>query len=115
VVDVVTAVGAGYREGPADAPVELGSTADRAVADAFVEFYRVGARTGDIDRQTHRHIVRATVDMDIAQAGPESTPDEDRDVLTALCLGIWNPETDEHAKLNAIAGFVVAWYRAGLA
>jgi hypothetical protein len=115
VVDVVTAVGAGYREGPADAPVELGSTADRAVADAFVEFYRVGVRTGDIDRQTHRHIVRATVDMDIAQAGPEGTPDEERDALAALCLGIWNPETDEHAKLNAIAGFVVAWYRAGLA
>jgi hypothetical protein len=115
VVDVTTAVGAGYREGPANAPVQLGSFVDRAIADAFVGFYATGAATGDIDRQPHRHIVRATVDMDLAQAGPADTTDEQRDVLAAICLGIWNPETDEHAKLNALAGFVVAWYRAGLA
>ena len=115
VVDVVTAVGAGYRKGPADAPISLGSVADRAVADAFVGFYRLGASTTDIDRETHRHVVRATVDMDLAQLGPAGTSDAARAVLTAIALGIWDPEQDEHAKANALAGYVGSWYRAGLA
>jgi hypothetical protein len=115
VIDVVTAVGAGYRLGPAEAPVALASTADGAVADAFAEFYRVGARTNDIDRQPHRHTVRATVDMDLAQLGPAGTGETERDALTAVALGIWRPGLDEVAKLDALAGFVGRFYRAGLA
>jgi hypothetical protein len=115
VIDVLTAVGTGYRMGPANAPVTIASFADRAVAEAFVDFYRVGVRTTDIDRQPHRHVVRATVDMDLAQLGPAGTSDEARDVLAAISLGIWRPDMDEHAKLNALAGFLGRWYRAGLA
>jgi len=39
--------------------------------------------------------------------------DKARATLASLCLGAWEPGFDEHARRNAIAGFVVRWYAAG--
>jgi hypothetical protein len=68
-----------------------------------------------LDREMHRHTVRSTVDGDFAQFEVVGVGESARETLTSLCLGAWDPASDEHAKLNGIAGFLVRWYREGLA
>jgi hypothetical protein len=40
--------------------------------------------------------------------------DAGRDTLAWIALGVWRPGLDEVSKLNALDGFVVPWYGAGL-
>jgi len=116
VVDTIATVCAGYRKGPAtDSPLGISFDIDVAVAREFVDRYLNGIPPAVLDREMHRQTVRSTVDGDLEQFDVVGVGEPARETLTSLCLGAWNPDTDEHAKLNAIAGFVVRWYRDGLA
>jgi len=114
VIDTLTAVAAGYRKGPADAPPAMAAYADKAVADGIVELYKVGDSSPVVGRRMARPAVRATVDFDLRQLGPDETGDEEREVLMCLCLGLWDPDRDTFAVRDGIAAFVGRWYRAGL-
>ena len=116
VVETIATVCAGYRKGPAtDSPLGIPFDADVEVAREFVDRFLNGAPPAVLDREMHRHTVRSTVDGDLEQFDVAGVGESARETLTSLCLGAWNPDADEHAKLNAIAGFVVRWYRDGLA
>jgi len=114
VIDTLTAVAAGYRKGPADAPPAMAAYADKAVADGMVELYALGDRSPVVGRRMARPAVRATVDFDLRQLGPDETGDEEREVLMCLCLGLWDPDRDTFAMRDGLAAFVGRWYRAGL-
>ncbi len=115
VVATIAAVGRGYRSGPASIPrfLTLAFDADQAVADALVERFGDGTPPAGVDRDARRRNARATVDMNLAQAGV-AAGDAARTTLTSLVLGTWDPDADEKARVNAIAGFLVPFYRAGL-
>jgi hypothetical protein len=116
VVETIATVCAGYRKGPAtDSPLGIPFDADAAVAREFVDRFLKGVPPAVLDRQMHRNTVRSTVDGDLAQFKVVGVGESARETLTSLCLGAWDPAADEHAKRNAIAGFVVRWYREGLA
>lgn len=115
VVATITAVGAGYRKGPAADPgFGLPFDADAEVAPELVRRFATGDRGTPLDLRMHRPQVRATVLMNLEQNGFAGVNETVKETLTSLSLGSWNPDTDEHAKANAIAGFVVLWYRHGL-
>lgn len=114
VVDVVTAVAAGYRQGPADAPPSMADFADRQVAEAFAEIYATGDLSPIVGRRMARPVVRATIDFDLRQLGPADTGDAEREILMGLCLGLWDPDRDTFAQRDGLAAFVCRWYRAGL-
>src|SRR5689334_13497839 len=61
VVAVLTALGAGYRQGPAHPPSWLHVDVNGPIAEGMVERYATGERAHDIDRSTHRPQVRAAV------------------------------------------------------
>ena len=114
VVDTIAAVAAGYRMGPAsDAGFGPPFDTDAAVAPELVHRYATGDRGSPPDRGMHRPQVRATVLMNLDQMGLGGVGDTVAETLTSVSLGSWNPDTDEHAKRNALAGFVVRWYRDG--
>ncbi len=114
-VEAIAAVCAGYRKGPgADSPLAIPFDADLEVAREFVDRFLKGVPRAVLDREMHRGTVRSTVDGDLEQFGFTDVGEPARATLTSLCLGAWEPGADEHAKRNAIAGFVVRWYRAGL-
>jgi hypothetical protein len=115
-VAVLTAIGAGYRQGPATPPSWLRVDVDGPIAAGMVERFATGDRAHDIDRSTHRSQVRATVGFNLDQlAGELPVGDAERDVLTSFCLGSWDPALDQNAERNGIASFVVPWYLAGRA
>lgn len=115
VVATIATVGRGYRQGPASIPkfLSLAFDADQAVAEALVERFADGTRPAGIDRESHRHVARGTIDMTLLQLGIEADADA-RTTLTSLALGTWDPDADEKAKLSAIGGFLVAFFKAGL-
>jgi hypothetical protein len=115
VVATIVAVGLGYRKGPASDPGFLPVTldVDELVAIGLAERLREGVRPAELDREAHRTTVRATVNINLDQLGIDANATV-RDTLTSLALGSWRPGLDEHARRNALAGFLVAWYRAGL-
>jgi hypothetical protein len=116
VVETIAAVGAGYRKGPAgDSPLGLPIDVDAEVAPELVRRYVTGDQAALLDLRVHRPTVRATVDMSIDQLGLGAAGETVRATLTSLTLGSWDPATDEVAKRNAIGGFIVRWYRDGLA
>jgi len=115
VVAVLTAIGTGYGEGPAQPPAWLQVDTAGPIAEAVVERFATGDRAHDIDRSTHRPQVRSTVNINLDQLGGESTGDAERDVLTSFCLGSWDPAMDTNAERNGIASFVIPWYLAGRA
>ncbi|HEV7734540.1 MAG TPA: hypothetical protein VGR62_20370 [Candidatus Binatia bacterium] len=114
VVETLAAVGRGYRKGPASIPkfLHLAFDADQAVAEALVERFADGTRPAGIDRDPHRHVARATVDMNLLQLAVEADADA-RTTLTSLVLGTWDPDADEKAKLNAIGSFIIPLFKAG--
>lgn len=116
VVAAVVAVGLGYRKGPASDPGFLTVTidVDELVAQELVERLSKGVRPAEMDREMHRSTVRSTVNVNVAQLGVDAN-DTVRATLTSLALGSWRPGFDENARRNALASFLVAWYRAGLA
>lgn len=114
VVDVVTAVAKGYREGRASAPPWLRFEVDSALAEGWVERYETGDRSPGPDRTMHRSQVRWTVVFNLEQLGLASTTgDAERDVIASLCLGAWNPATMTQAERDGAASFIVRWYRDG--
>lgn len=113
VVNVTCAVAAGYRKGPAIAPVQFASLADRDVADGFAEAYRLGDRSPGPDRASHLGSVRRFVDFDFEQVGPPDVGDPERDVLARIALGIWRPGVDEPSQKHMFVGPVCRWYRDG--
>jgi hypothetical protein len=114
VVAVLTAIGAGYRQGPASPPAWLRVDVDGPIAAGVVERFTIGDRAHDIDRSTHRPQVRATVVFNLDQLAPHaSIGDAERDVLTSFCLGSWDPAMDANAERDGVATFVVPWYLAG--
>jgi hypothetical protein len=116
VVDTIAAVGAGYRKGPApDPPFPIAIDLDAEVANELVDRFAQGDRSPLLDRTIHRPTVRATVDYNLEQLGLPRVGEVVRATLTSLCLGSWDPATDEVARRNALAGFFVRWYRDGLA
>jgi hypothetical protein len=116
VVEVLTAIGTGYRQGPANPPAWIRFDVDGLIAEGVVERFETGDRAHDIDRATHRGIVRNTVDFNLDQLpGGGSTGDAERRAITSFCLGSWDPSMDENAERNGIASFVVPWYLAGRA
>jgi hypothetical protein len=115
VVAVLTALGAGYRQGPASPPSWLRVDVDGPIASGMVERFATGDRAHDIDRSTHRPQVRATVGFNLDQLSGTPVGDAERDVLTSFCLGSWDPAVDQNAERNGIASFVVPWYLAGRA
>ena len=116
VVEAIATVCAGYRKGPgSDSPLGIPFDADREVAREFVDRFLKGAPRAMPDREMHRGTVRATVDGNLEQAGLTDVGEMARATLTSLCLGAWEPGFDEHARRNAIAGFMVRWYEAGRA
>jgi hypothetical protein len=116
VVAVLTAIGTGYRQGPASPPSWLRVDVDGPIAAGMVERYATGDRAHDIDRSTHRSQVRATVGFNLDQLASDTlVGDAERDVLTSFCLGSWDPALDQNAERNDIASFVVPWYLAGRA
>jgi len=113
VVDAITAVGAGYRKGPAsDPPFGFPGNVDVLVAREFVDRY-VDGDHAVLDRAVHRPTVRATVDFNLTQLSRNDLGETGRATLTSICLGAWDPAADENAKRNAIASFVVRWYCEG--
>lgn len=113
-IDVVTRVAMGYREGPADAPPAMAAYANRAVADGFAEIFATGDLSPVVGRRMARPVVRATIDFDLRQLGPDETGDAEREVLMGICLGLWDPDRDTFAQRDGLAAFVCRWYRAGL-
>jgi hypothetical protein len=115
VVETIAAVGAGYRKGPAaDSPFGPSMDIDAEVAPELVHRFVAGDEGAVLDRRMHRPTVRATVDMNLEQIGLGGTGEAARETLTSLALGSWDPATDEVARRNALAGFIVRWYRDGL-
>jgi hypothetical protein len=115
VVETIAAVGAGYRKGPAaDSPFGPSMDIDAEVAPELVHRFVAGDDGAILDRRMHRPQVRATVDMNLAQLGLGTTGETARATLTSLTLGSWDPGTDEVARRDALAGFIVRWYRDGL-
>ena len=116
VVEAIAAVCAGYRQGPgSDSPLGIPFDADLEVAREFVDRFLKGAPRAMPDREMHRGTVRSTVDGILAQDGLTDVGEVARATLTSLSLGAWEPGFDEHAKRNALAGFMVRWYEAGRA
>jgi hypothetical protein len=114
VVATIAAVAAGYRLGPAADPgFPIFIDADATAADGFVDRFWTGSRSPGPDRRSRLRTVRATVDANLAQLGLGRAPDGVRDTLAWIALGIWRPALDEIARLHALAGFLVPWYRAG--
>ena len=113
VVDVLTALGAGYRLGPANPPAWLKVDVNTPIAAAMVERFKIGDRAHDIDRSTHRVQTRMTVNYNLDQLPGGPTGEAERRVLAAFCLGSWDPSVDTNAERNAIASFVIPWYLAG--
>ncbi len=115
VVRTIAALAAGYRKGPAaDPPFATAVDGDAAVADAFIDFYSMGARSPAPERRARLSIVRRTVSFNLRQFGIAAS-NLARDTLARIALGIWRPGLDEIARLNGLASFLVPWYRAGLA
>jgi hypothetical protein len=115
VVATIAAVAGGYRLGPAADPgFPIFIDADAAAADGFVDLFWTGSRSPGPDRRSRLRTVRATVEANLAQLGLGRVADGVRDTLAWLALGIWRPGLDEIARLHALAGFLVPWYRAGL-
>jgi hypothetical protein len=116
VVEAIATVCAGYRQGPgSDSPLGIPFDADQEVARELVDRFLKGAPRAMPDREMHRGTVRATVDGVLAQAGLTDVGEVARATLTSLCLGAWEPGFDEHARRNALAGFMVRWYEVGRA
>jgi hypothetical protein len=115
VVAVLTAIGTGYRQGPASPPSWLRVDVDGPIASGMVDRFATGDRAHDIDRSTHRPQVRATVGFNLDQLSATPVGDAERDVLTSFCLGSWDPAIDQNAERNGVASFVVPWYLAGRA
>jgi hypothetical protein len=116
VVAAIATVCAGYRQGPgSDSPLGIPFDADQEVAREFVDRFMKGAPRAMPDREMHRGTVRTTVELNLTQAGLTDVGEVARAALTSLCLGAWEPGFDEHARRNALAGFIVRWYDAGLA
>jgi hypothetical protein len=115
VVATIAAVGLGYRKGPAADPgfLKVALDIDQLVAEELVDRLKQGVRPAGVDRDMHRTTVRSTVNINVAQLGVDASPTA-RDTLTSLALGSWNPGFEEHARRNALAGFLVRWYRDGL-
>ena len=113
VVAVLTAIGRGYAQGPAAAPDWLHVDTAGPIAEGVVERFVTGDRSNDINRVTHRAQVRATVGFNLEQLGGGETGDAEREVLTAFCLGSWDPDTHTNAQRDGVASFVVPWYLAG--
>jgi len=110
VVDVLTAIGRGYRMGPASPPPWL--NVNGPIADGVAEPFAVGDRAHDIDRSTHRITTRASVDIVCNQMAPD-VGEPERKAIASFSLGSWNPQVDTNGERNAIAGFVIPWYLAG--
>ncbi len=114
VVDVLTAIGRGYEQGPSAPPAGLNLDIDGPVSDGLADRYAKGDRAPFPVRSAHRHPIRSTVDFNLVQLGLGSTSEAAREALTSFCLGSWNPDADPITMRDAIAGPVVAWYRTGL-
>jgi len=114
-VTAIAAVAAGYRQGPAaDPPFPTAFDADAAVADQFVDFFWTGSRSPGPDQRSRLPEVRAMVDSSLVQLGVAQTPAIARDAIAWIALGVWRPGLEEIARLYALPGFLVPWYRAGL-
>jgi len=115
-VSTTAAIAAGYRTGPAaDPPFPTAFDADSLVADAFVDFYWTGSHSPGPDRRSRLPEVRAMVDSSIAQLGPAQASATARETIGWIALGVWRPGLEEITRLHALPGFIVPWYRAGLA
>jgi hypothetical protein len=116
VVSTIAAVAAGYRTGPAAGPpFPTAFDADSLVTDAFVDFYWTGSRSPGADRRSRLPEVRAMVDSSIAQLGPAEASATARETIAWIALGVWRPGLEEITRLHALSGFIVPWYREGLA
>ncbi len=115
VVAVLTAIGTGYRQGPASPPSWLRVDVDGPIASGMVERFATGDRAHDIDRSTHRPQVRSAVGFNLDQLSDTPVGEAERDALTSFCLGSWDPAVDTNAERTGIASFVVPWYLAGRA
>jgi hypothetical protein len=115
-VTAIAAVAAGYRQGPAaDPPFPTAFDADATVADQFVEFFWTGSRSPGPDRRSRLPQVRVVVDSSLVQLGLGQTPAVACDTIAWIALGVWRPGLEEITRLHALPGFLVPWYRAGLA
>ena len=95
-LDVLTAVAAGYGKGPASAPAWLRFDVNKALAEGIVERYETGDRSPGPDRSIHRAQVRSMVDANLSLLGlADGTSDDERDVLTMICLGSWGARHDD--------------------
>jgi hypothetical protein len=112
--DVLTALAVGYGMGAGSVPDWLRLKANQALAEGVVERYETGDRSPGLERVVHRPQVRAMVDANLELLGlAAQTDDAAREVLTAFCLGSWEPGMQTNAERDGIPSFVVPWYRDG--
>jgi hypothetical protein len=92
----------------------MAAYANRAVGEGFAEIFATGDLSPVVGRRMARPAVRATIDFDLRQLGPDDTGDAEREVLMGICLGLWDPDRDTFAQRDGLAAFVCRWYRVGL-